>query len=163
MHAFAEGIDLDASAAKPVEQSPAWAALAAHHRARRGARLRDLFAADPGRVERYTRRVDGLLLDYSKNRITDETMRLLFDLARAVDVPGWTKRLFRGDLINNSENRPALHTALRQIEGSVVVNGTDVMPMVKEVRGRIRALVTSVRDGSRRGSTGQRFTDVVHI
>jgi glucose-6-phosphate isomerase len=149
--------------AKSIEQHPAWAALVAHHRAIRSSRMRELFAADPDRAKRFTGQFDGLRLDYSKNRITDDTMGLLFDLARAADVAAKIQRLVRGEIVNTSENRPALHTALRQPEGSILVKGTDVIPEVRAVRERIRRFVTAVRDGTWRGHTGARITDVVHI
>jgi glucose-6-phosphate isomerase len=154
---------LTSPTSKSIDQHPAWAALAAHHRAVRTARMRELFAADPERARRFTRQFEGLRLDYSKNRITDETMRLLLDLARAADVPGWIQRLVRGEIVNTSENRPALHTALRQVGGSVVVNGVDVIPQVRVIRERMRRFVTAVRDGTWRGHTGARITDVLHI
>jgi len=125
--------------------------------------MRELFTADPGRAKRFTRQFEGLRLDYSKNRITDETLRLLLDLARAADVSAKIQRLVRGEIVNTSENRPALHTALRQPEGPILVKGVDVIPEIRTVRERIRRFVTAVRDGTWRGYTGARITDIVHI
>ena len=92
--------------------------------------MRDLFAADPGRFRRFSARLDGkLLLDYSKNRITAETLPLLLDLARAADLEGWRGRMFAGDKINNTEGRAVLHVALRNRSNTpILVDGRDVMP-----------------------------------
>ncbi len=146
-----------------IDRTPAWAALAAHQQTVRDVRLRDLFAADSARFTRFSRRLGDMLLDYSKNRVTVDTMRLLIDLARAADVRGWTEGLFSGATVNSTENRPALHTALRQEGGVIVVNGADVMPQVRAVRDRMRRFVTAVRDGTWRGHGGKRISDVVHI
>lgn len=145
-----------------IDKTPVWASLAAHHSAIKDTKLRDLFAADPERARRFSLRVGDILLDTSKNRITDETMRLLHDLARAADLPAWISRLFSGAIVNTSEKRPALHTALRQT-GSLTVNGQDVTAAIRDTRERMRTLVGAVRSGDRRGHTGARITDVVNI
>jgi glucose-6-phosphate isomerase len=146
-----------------IEKTPEWRALAAHHRIVRETAMRDLFAADSERARRLSLRVGDLLLDYSKNRITDETLRLLHDLARAADVKGWAERLFSGAAVNTSENRPALHTALRQRGGSVSVGGRDVMAEIAAVRARMKEFVTAVRGGNWDLHTDTRVSDVVHI
>jgi glucose-6-phosphate isomerase len=146
-----------------IEKTAEWQALAAHHRAMRDRSMRDMFAGDPERVRRLSLRLGDLLLDYSKNRITDETLSLLHDLARAADVKGWAERLFGGDAVNTSESRPALHTALRQRGGSVMVGGRDVMPEIAAVRGRMKEFVAAVRGGTWGLHTDTRVSDVVHI
>ncbi len=150
-------------ASMPIDQSPEWQALAAHHRAMRDTRLGDLFAREADRAKRYTIGLADIRLDYSKNRITDETMTLLRNLARAADLAGWREKLFDGVAINTSENRPVLHTALRQRSGRVLVDGKDVIAEVAAVRERMARFANSVRDGTWTVHTGTRITDVVHI
>lgn len=143
---------------------PAWAALASHHRRIRDRHLRELFAEDPSRFPRLTLEACGLFLDYSKNRITDETLTLLADLARQSELEGWTQRLFAGDAINNTEGRAALHMALRyQGEGPFPSAERDVMPQVRGVLARMHAFTESVRNGAWRGYTGRRIRHVVNI
>jgi glucose-6-phosphate isomerase len=145
-------------------QSRPWQALRAHQAAMAGRKLRDLFAADPRRFERFSLRFDGLLLDYSKNRIVGETLELLAGLARDRDVAGWTARLFAGDPINVTEDRAAYHVALRHRGAeAMTVGGRDVMPAVREGLARMRAFVEAVRSGAWRGANGQTVTDVVGI
>ena len=145
-----------------IDKTPVWAGLATHQRAMKAVRLRDLFAADPDRVPRLSLRVGDILVDASKNLVTAETMRLLYDLARAADLPAWISRLFGGAAVNTTEKRPALHTALRRT-GSLMVEGEDVMTAVHATLGRMRKLVEAVRSGDRRGHGGTRITDVVNI
>jgi len=126
--------------------------------------MRDLFAADPARAARFSLQVGELLLDYSKNRITDETMALLVRLAEEADVAGWRERMFGGDKINNTENRAVLHVALRNRSNRpVMVDGEDVMPKVNAVIERMGAFAEQVRGGEWRGYSGERITDVVNI
>jgi glucose-6-phosphate isomerase len=126
--------------------------------------MRELFAADPGRFERFSLQVGELLLDYSKNRITDETMGLLVRLAEEADVEGWRERMFAGEKINNTENRAVLHVALRNRSNyPVLVDGEDVMPKVNAVIERMGAFAETVRSGQWRGYTGERITDVVNV
>jgi glucose-6-phosphate isomerase len=153
-----------------LTQSPAWRALADHAAGpARSLSLRELFARDPGRFGRFSLRAGGsggdpLLVDFSKHLITEETWRLLLDLARERDVEGWRERMFRGEPINDTEGRAVLHTALRNRSGEpVTVDGRDVMPEVREVLARMRAFCEEVRDGRRRGHTGQRLDTVVNI
>lgn len=145
-----------------IDKTPVWASLAAHHRAMKDSRLRDLFAEDPVRARRLTLRAGDILVDVSKNRVTDETMRLLCDVARAADLPAWISRLFGGAAVNTTEKRPALHTALRQ-SGPLMVDGEDVTRAIQATRERMRRLVEAVRSGEWRGHTGARITDVVNI
>jgi len=142
--------------------SPAWTALAEHHHRIAGRHLRDLLREDPGRFERFRIELDDLLLDYSKHRITTETVALLAALARARDVPDWIERMFRGERINATEDRAVLHVALRA-DAPVSVDGRDVLPDVRRVQGQMRAFAEAVRSGSRRGYTGRPFEAVVNI
>ncbi|MBW8307483.1 MAG: glucose-6-phosphate isomerase, partial [Thiobacillus sp.] len=126
--------------------------------------MRDLFVADPARAERFSLQVGDVLLDYSKNRITDETMRLLVRLAEEADVAGWRERMFGGEKINNTENRAVLHVALRNRSNQpVLVDGEDVMPKVNAVIEKMGAFAEQVRSGEWRGYSGERITDVVNI
>ena len=126
--------------------------------------MRDLFAQDPGRFERFSLTFRDILLDYSKNRITTETLDRLLDLARQQDVPGWIERMFRGDRINHTENRSVLHVALRNRTNTpILVDGEDVMPRVNAVLEKMHRFTEAVRSGEWRGYTGARITDVVNI
>ncbi|MCP2015532.1 glucose-6-phosphate isomerase [Deinococcus sp. HSC-46F16] len=145
-------------------QLPAWQALAAHHAEIVGLHLRDLFAADPQRGERLTAEGAGLFLDYSKNRVTDETLRLLLDLAREVGVEQRRDAMFAGERLNVTEGRAVLHTALRAPRDAVVmVDGENVVPAVHEVLDRMATFAQAVRSGEWRGATGQRIRNIVNI
>ena len=147
-----------------LTQSAVWTALSAHRQAMAGTHMRDLFARDPNRFERFSLEAAGLLFDYSKNRITDETVELLLDLARQQDVEGWRDRMFAGERINSTENRAVLHTALRNRSNRpVMVDGQDVMPEVNGVLARMGRFVEAVREGAWTGYTGEAITDIVNI
>jgi glucose-6-phosphate isomerase len=147
-----------------ITQSPAWQALERHAVSASKLHMRDLFAADPGRFGKLSVRLGDLLLDYSKNRVTTETMLLLFDLARTAGIEMWRERMFSGDRINNTEDRAVLHVALRNTPNRpIFMDGKDVMPDVARVRAHMRAFSEAVRTGSWRGATGQAITDVVNI
>ena len=147
-----------------LTRSPAWTALARHRQDMAGTHMRDLFAADPGRFKAFSLEAAGLFLDYSKNRVTRDTVGLLLDLARQQDVEGARARMFGGEPINLTEKRAVLHTALRnRSDRAVTVDGRDVMPAVRAVLERMDAFANSVRDGEWRGYTGQPITDVVNI
>ncbi|NNG04242.1 MAG: glucose-6-phosphate isomerase, partial [Inquilinus sp.] len=147
-----------------LTQSPAWKHLAAHHRQMAGQHMRELFAEDPNRFDRFSLRVGDLLLDYSKNRATPVTMRLLFALARQQELEGWRSGMFAGEKINRTEGRSVLHTALRNRSSRpILVGGRDVMPEVREVLARMRGFAEAVRDGTWTGHTGRRISDVVNI
>jgi glucose-6-phosphate isomerase len=147
-----------------LRQRPAWKALERHHGELAGRHLRQLFAEDPGRAERFAAEAAGLSLDYSKNRITDETVRLLLRLADESGLRQRIDAMFRGDRINVSENRSVLHVALRMPENqSLVVDGQDVVRQVHEVLGRMRAFCERVRSGEWKGHTGKRIRSVVNI
>ncbi len=144
--------------------SPAWQALQAHSATIRSLHLRDLFAQDPERFDRFSIRLGDLLLDYSKHQITTETMGLLLDLARQADVEGWRDRMFAGEKINTTEDRAVLHVALRnRTNQPILVDGADVMPGVTAVLERMRQFSDRVRGGEWRGATGETITDVVNI
>src|ERR1700704_398859 len=120
--------------ARHLRERPTWAALTAHHEKIRGAHLRELFAADPGRGERMIAQGGGLHLDYSKNRVTDETMRLLVELAEQSRLGERRAAMFAGEPINASEGRSVLHVALRMPrQASLIVDGADVVAQVREV------------------------------
>jgi glucose-6-phosphate isomerase len=147
-----------------IKSSHAWSALEEHYRAMQGVHMRDLFAAEPRRFQRFSLRFDDVLLDYSKNRITEETLRLLLELAREAELERWRERMFSGDKINNTEGRAVLHVALRNtLDRPIFVDGQDVMPEVVRVREQMRGFSDAVRSGDWRGQTGERITDVVNI
>jgi glucose-6-phosphate isomerase len=148
----------------PLRSRPAWAALTEHYEKIRDIHLRDLFAADPERGERMTAEAAGLYLDYSKNRITDDTMALLVELANQSGLKERTAAMFSGERINTTENRSVLHIALRKPRGeTLIVDGTDVVEQVHEVLDRMAAFANRIRSGDWRGFTGLPITAVVNI
>jgi len=148
----------------PLRERMAWKALEAHHGEIGDTHLRDLFADDATRGERLAAEGAGLYLDYSKNRITDETLRLLLQLAEESGLAERTEAMFRGDRINVSENRSVLHVALRMPKGSsLVVDGVDVVANVHEVLDRMAAFADRVRSGEWKGHTGKAIKNVVNI
>jgi glucose-6-phosphate isomerase len=152
------------TAIAPLTDRPAWRELKAHHSKIRDLHLRQLFSDDPGRGERLTIEVAGLFLDYSKNRITDETLRLLFQLAEESGLREHTEAMFRGEKINVTENRAVLHVALRAPKGhSIVVDGIDVVPQVHAVIDKMSEFANRVRSGGWTGYTGQRIRNIVNI
>ncbi|MEO5950842.1 MAG: glucose-6-phosphate isomerase [Chloroflexia bacterium] len=145
-------------------QLPAWQALAAHHDSIKDMSLRALFADDPKRGERLTLEAVGLYLDYSKHLVTNETLRLLLQLAEESGLSEQIAAMFRGDKINTTEDRAVLHTALRASHDAVIdVDGENVIPEVHAVLDRMNAFATSIRDGSWLGYTGQRIRNIVNI
>jgi len=151
-------------AVTPLPERKAWQALKRHHAEVAGQHLRELFAADPGRGERMSAEAAGLYLDYSKNRVTDETMRLLVDLAVESGVPERRDAMFRGEHINVSEDRAVLHVALRMPRSaSLVVDGTDVVRQVHEVLDRMADFANRVRSGEWKGYTGKPIRNVVNV
>ncbi len=147
-----------------VPDTKEWKAVQAHYETARVLKLRDLFAADPGRAERFSVEAAGLFLDYSKNRITDETVRLLLDLARARGVAERRDAMFSGEKINVSEGRAVLHVALRAPRSEkILVDGKDVVPEVHEVLDRMAAFADKVRSGEWKGHSGKRIRTVVNI
>ena len=148
----------------PLPERKSWQALKRHHAEIAGLHLRDLFAGDSGRGERLTVEAAGLYLDYSKNRVTDETMELLIALAEESGVPDRRAAMFRGDHINVSENRPVLHVALRMPRSqSLVVDGVDVVAQVHEVLDRMTAFANRIRSGDWKGYTGKPIKNVINV
>jgi glucose-6-phosphate isomerase len=148
----------------PLRTRPAWTALAAHHQKVKGLHLRQLFAADPGRGERMTLEAAGIFLDYSKNRVTDETLKLLVQLAEESGLRERIDAMFRGDRINLTENRAVLHVALRAPRGaSFEVDGKNVVPEVHGVLDRMAEFSNRVRGGAWTGHTGKRIRNIVNI
>jgi glucose-6-phosphate isomerase len=148
----------------PLRERPAWTALQQHYEHIRGTHLRQLFADDETRGERLTAEGAGLFLDYSKNRVTDETLRLLVELAQQSGLAERTEAMFTGERINVSENRSVLHVALRMPKGSsLVVDGVNVVDEVHEVLDRMGAFAERLRSGDWRGHTGKPIRNVVNI
>jgi glucose-6-phosphate isomerase len=148
----------------PLTKSPEWRSLTIHHTSMAHVHMRELFAQDARRSEKYSLRVGDMLVDYSKNLITDETLALLFALARARDVEGWRNRMFGGEKINITEGRAVLHTALRNRSARpVFVDDRDVMPEIRAVLDHMRMFSNEVREGAWKGYTGHTITDVVNI
>ena len=148
----------------PLGERPAWKALQAHFEQMRDKHLRELFAEDPARGERFTAETGGIFLDYSKNRITDETLKLLVALAGESRLREKIDAMFRGDKINITENRAVLHVALRAPKDeSIVLDGEDVVPAVHAVLDKMAAFAERVRSGAWKGHTGKRIRNVVNI
>lgn len=147
-----------------LNESASWQALFGHYEGMVDKQMRDLFVEDPQRFDKFSIHFNDILLDYSKNRITDETMGLLFKLAREANITGWTQRMFAGEPINFTEKRPALHIALRNRSNTpILVEGKDVMPEVNRVLAQMKRFCIKVQSGIWRGHTGKRITDVVNI
>jgi glucose-6-phosphate isomerase len=148
---------------RPTEL-PSWKILSDHAHEMRAVHMRELFAGDPDRFARFSLELGDLLFDFSKHRITEETLRLLVRLAGERDLPRWIERMFSGEKVNSTEGRAVLHVALRNRSGrSIHVDGEDVMPAVREVLARMRALAERIRNGEWRGETGEAVTDFVNI
>jgi glucose-6-phosphate isomerase len=147
-----------------LTQHPSWKILCEHEKTISSIHMRTLFAADPKRFENFSLKLDDLLLDYSKHRITEETLTLLLQLARDAKIEDWRERMFSGEKINITENRAVLHTALRNRSNSpVYVDGHNVMPDVNAVLDQMRTFSNKVRNGDWKGYSGQRITDIVNI
>ena len=148
----------------PLTSRPAWKALHAHYEKIRGLHLKELFAADPKRGERLTAEAAGIYLDYSKHRVTDETLALLFQLAEASGLRQRIDAMFRGEKINITEHRAVLHVSLRAPRGaSMLVDGENVVPEVHAVLDKMTEFANRVRSGSWKGHTGRRIRNVINI
>jgi glucose-6-phosphate isomerase len=148
----------------PLRQRPAWVALETHFQGLKNTHLRQMFAEDSDRGKRLSAKAAGIYLDYSKNRINDETMQLLIQLATESGLPDAIGAMFRGDRINISEQRPVLHVALRApASASIVVDGQNVVPEVHAVLERMASFTDQIRDGSWKGHSGKRIRNVVNI
>ncbi len=148
----------------PLTLRPSWKALDAHSKTLADVHLKTLFGDDPTRGERLTLEAVGLSLDYSKNRVTNETLALLLKLADESDLRGRIDEMFRGDKINVTENRAVLHTALRAPKGSsIVVDGENVVPEIHAVLDRMAAFADAIREGTWKGFTGKRIRNIINI
>lgn len=147
---------------KPPTRLPAWHALHEHRHAAAEFSLRELLDRDPARFDRYALQCAGILFDFSRHLVSDETLRLLVELACQRDLQGWIDRMFRGERINTTEARAALHVGLRG-SGPAQPGGRDVAPDVQRVLGAMRRFCDEVWSGKRRGATGRAFTDVVNL
>src|ERR1019366_4768676 len=149
------------SQATPLTSRASWKTLAAHHEQVGGLHVRELFAGDPSRGERLTAEAAGLYLDYSKHRVTDETMRLLVALAEEAGLRARIEAMFNGEKINATEQRSVLHVALRAPRNEkIVVGGADVVPQVHAVLDRMAAFADEVRSGRWKGHTGRSIRNV---
>jgi len=147
-----------------LTELPAWPALLRHHAEISSLSLRSLFAADAARFAQFSLRQDDLLLDFSKNLITRQTVDLLLDLARQSDLEGWRARLFGGEPVNVTEHRPVMHMALRnRSDRPMLAGGRDVMPDVRAVLDQMRRFCAVIHDGSWRGASGEAITHIVNI
>lgn len=147
-----------------LTKSQAWQALETHFTELKDLHMRDLFAADAQRFDKFSVHFNDILLDFSKNRVTEETMQLLFQLAREANVAGWARRMFNGEHINFTEDRAVLHVALRNRSNTpMLVDGEDVMPEVNRVLEKMRRFCIKVHTGIWKGHTGKPITDVVNI
>jgi len=147
-----------------LEETPTWQALVQHQNEVSELHMRDLFARDPQRFTRFSLRFEDILFDYSKNRITEKTLPLLFDLARQANLGRMIEAMFSGQKINVTEDRAVLHVALRNRSNTpILVDGQDVMPEVNRVLGKMRSFSEAVRSGEWKGFTGKAITDVVNI
>ena len=152
------------TAIKPLAKRAAWKALVAHHKKTKSLHLRKLVAADAKRGTRLTAEASGLFLDYSKNRVTDETLKLLFELARECRLRERIDAMFRGEKINITENRAVLHVALRASKGArILVDGRNVVPDVHAVLDKMEGFSKRIRGGAWKGHTGKRIKNVVNI
>lgn len=148
----------------PLTKTPEWKALEKHAKKMRGVHMRDLFDGQPDRFRKYSIAFEDILFDYSKNRITDKTMELLLDLARASDLQGWIEKMFTGEKINWTEKRAVLHVALRNRSNTpIYVDGKDVMPDVNRVLDKMKGFSNMVRSGKWKGFTGKKIKTFVNI
>lgn len=148
-----------------LTSSPAWRALEAHYASMKTAHMKDLFAADSTRFEKFSSKFDDILLDYSKNIITEETMDLLYDLAKQQDVKGKARAMYSGEKINTTEGRAVLHVALRAhtSDTPIYVDGEDVIPAVRETLSRIKIFTEKIRNGEWKGFSGKTVNTIVNI
>jgi glucose-6-phosphate isomerase len=147
-----------------LTQSPAWQALGSHYATIKSQQMREMFQHDSARFEKFSLQLDGLLFDFSKNRINTETVKLLVNLAEQADLKTRIAQMFAGEKINSTEQRAALHTALRNRSAqAVIVDGKDVMPDIRRVLGLIRGFADAVRSGRHLGHTGKSIRDIVNI
>ena len=145
-------------------KTKSWKKLTEHFKKAKGLEMKDLFKKDPGRARKFTIKWDDFYVDFSKNRITDETLKLLIDLANEVELKDAINKYFAGDIINQTENRAVLHTALRAPKTEkVLVDGVNVIPEVNEVKQKIESFTNLIANGQLKGFTNKNFTDIVNI
>ena len=157
-------IDNQLKTGKTLPQTAEWQALQKHYESIKDSQMRDMFAKDPERFNKFSLKLENMLLDYSKNRINEETMKLLVDLAKASGVEEAREKMFTGEKINWTEGRAVLHTALRNRSNKpVMVDGKDVMPDVNAVLAKMKAFCHKVRSGEWKGFTGKKIKNVVNI
>src|SRR3984885_15662562 len=155
---------LETPRTRSTSKHAVWQSLEDHHETMRGLHLRNLFANDPTRGERMTADAAGVYLDYSKNRINDETLKLLIELAERSGLRARIDAMFRGEKINVTENRAVLHVALRAPKGvSIVVDGKNVVPQVHAVLGKMADFANRVRSGQWKGHSGKRIRNVANM
>ncbi len=147
-----------------LTESGSWLALAEHYHEIKDIHMRELFEKDSGRFVRYSLELNDILYDYSKNRINEQTVKLLLQLANTIDLPAWIEKLFNAEPINHTEHRAVLHTALRE-QGNkpIIINGEDILPEIKAERQWVKKLAEKIRIRQWRGVTNQAITDVVNI
>jgi len=147
-----------------LTQSNAWLALVKHYDEIKHAHMRDMFESDRSRFDKYSLQLNDIIYDYSKNRINDETVKLLLQLADDMDLPLWIEKMFKGEAVNHTENRAVLHTALRD-QGSlpIVVDGVDILPEIRDELERVKQLAEKIRTRKWRGATNQAITDIVNL
>jgi len=147
-----------------LTQLNSWRALVKHYDDIKHIHMRDMFLSDEKRFDKYSLKLNDILYDFSKNRINDETRKLLLQLAREVDLPQWIEKMFKGDALNHTEHRAVLHTALRELGSeSVMVDGVDILPEIKQERERVKQLAEKIRTRQWRGVNNQAITDVVNL
>jgi glucose-6-phosphate isomerase len=147
-----------------INQSSIWQSLNQHKKDIESISLREMFASDPNRFNRFHIQFNDLLLDYSKHRISEETMNLLMKLAREADIEGWRDRMFSGEKINSTEHRAVLHTALRyQGQKAIISEGEDVMPRVRHVLKKMATFTEAIRSGQWKGFSGKAITSIINI
>ncbi len=147
-----------------LTEHPSWEILCKHQKTIATLHMRQLFESDPKRFDKFSLKLDDLLLDYSKHRVTEETLSLLFQISREAKIEEWRDRMFSGEKINITEDRAVLHTALRNRSNTpVYVDGHDVMPDVNAVLAKMRAFSDKVRSGEWKGYSGKQITDIVNI
>ena len=157
-------IDNQLKTGKTLPQTAEWQALQKHYESIKDSQMRDMFAKDPERFKKFSLKLENMLLDYSKNRINEETMKLLVELAKASGVEEAREKMFTGEKINWTEGRAVLHTALRNRSNKpVMVDGKDVMPEVNAVLAKMKAFCEKVRSGEWKGFTGKKIKNVVNI
>ena len=148
----------------PLNERKAWKALEAHHKQVSGMTLKEMFASDPGRGTRLTAEAGGIFLDYSKNRVTDETLKLLIDLAVESGVKERCEAMFTGEKINITEGRAVLHVALRAPKSEkIMLDGEDQVALVHETLEKMAGFAEKIRSGAWKGHTGKKIKNVVNI